>query len=366
MKEEKRILNVLGQVDEKYIDEAAPGKRMNKKPAWFKWGTIAACFALVLAIGIPMMNNQNNRLILSDASTNVIVKYVDKVQAQAQGAGALAEFTEEELFTNFNTAVFKGTVTKIKNIEIDYNGFTDYQAIAEIHVDVLYRGNCAVGDTVSVLLPCPLQANIWVEDTGVASKICEGTVGIFMPEQYDETSVVKMNGATLALQDISEYGLPDGERFAFLETDSGLVFDLWAYQSIAEATTLDEIADYVQKMIAKYPYAGTPVRGGATIPAEEDPYFVATKMTFEAKILEVQENALLVEPLDGTEERELATTILIPTNDLGELKTIEYVAIAQVGDVVQIGYLKEDTNISKGIIAVYEIVPITELAGTPD
>jgi len=32
MKEEKRILNVLGQVDEKYIDEAAPGKKANKSP----------------------------------------------------------------------------------------------------------------------------------------------------------------------------------------------------------------------------------------------------------------------------------------------------------------------------------------------
>ena len=81
-------------------------------------------------------------------------------------------------------------------------------------------------------------------------------------------------------------------------------------------------------------------------------------MTFKAKILEVQENALLVEPLEGTEERELAATILIPTDDLAELKTIEYVAAAQAGDLVQIGYLKEDSDISNGIIAVYEIVPI--------
>lgn len=87
-------------------------------------------------------------------------------------------------------------------------------------------------------------------------------------------------------------------------------------------------------------------------------YSAATKMTFKAKILEVQENALLVEPLEGTEERELAATILIPTDDLAELKTTEYVAAAQAGDLVQIGYLKEDSDISNGIIAVYEIVPI--------
>lgn len=96
-------------------------------------------------------------------------------------------------------------------------------------------------------------------------------------------------------------------------------------------------------------------------------YTVATKMTFQAKILEVQKNALLVEPLVGTQERELAATILISTDDLSELKTIEYVATAQVGDIVQIGYLKEGTSIGKGIIAVYRIVPIdTGLDGNQD
>ncbi|MDD2959383.1 MAG: hypothetical protein PHR92_12820 [Lachnospiraceae bacterium] len=57
MKEEKRILNVLGQVDEKYIEEAAPGKRANKKakhksPTWTKWGALAACVCLVLAVSM--------------------------------------------------------------------------------------------------------------------------------------------------------------------------------------------------------------------------------------------------------------------------------------------------------------------------
>lgn len=36
MKEENRILNVLDQVDEKYIVEAAPGKRVQKKNSWLK------------------------------------------------------------------------------------------------------------------------------------------------------------------------------------------------------------------------------------------------------------------------------------------------------------------------------------------
>lgn len=86
----------------------------------------------------------------------------------------------------------------------------------------------------------------------------------------------------------------------------------------------------------------------------------ATKITFEAKVLEVQDNALLVEPLNGTQERELAESILINTEDLAEYNTVEYVSRAQVGDIVRVGYLKENTDLSKGEIAIYEIVPVEE------
>lgn len=51
MNTEKQILNVLSQVDEKYIEEAAPGKSAKKKSVWMKWGAVAACFALVVALG---------------------------------------------------------------------------------------------------------------------------------------------------------------------------------------------------------------------------------------------------------------------------------------------------------------------------
>lgn len=52
MKEEKRIMNILGQVDEKYIEEAVPGKRAKKKPAWMKWTSIAACLAIVAVLSV--------------------------------------------------------------------------------------------------------------------------------------------------------------------------------------------------------------------------------------------------------------------------------------------------------------------------
>ncbi len=44
----------------------------------------------------------------------------------------------------------------------------------------------------------------------------------------------------------------DGERYAFFETKSGLKFDRDAYKSIADATSLEDVEDYVRDMIKKY------------------------------------------------------------------------------------------------------------------
>lgn len=45
---EKRVLDILGKVDEKYIEEAAPAKRTRKSRSWVKWGAMAACLCLVV------------------------------------------------------------------------------------------------------------------------------------------------------------------------------------------------------------------------------------------------------------------------------------------------------------------------------
>ena len=87
---------------------------------------------------------------------------------------------------------------------------------------------------------------------------------------------------------------------------------------------------------------------------------IATKMAFEAKVLEVQNSALIVEPIEGTPERELTESIAIDTEDLGELNTVEYVKRAQIGDTIKVCYLKEDSDISNGVIAVYEIIPLED------
>lgn len=47
----KRLLDIVGEIDDKHIVEAAPAaKKARSKPIWIKWGTMAACMVLMLSV----------------------------------------------------------------------------------------------------------------------------------------------------------------------------------------------------------------------------------------------------------------------------------------------------------------------------
>ena len=244
----KKFSDALSELDPRYLEEALSYKRRTKKPVWLKWGALAACFA-VLVVGVFSVNRQRNKISLSDNSSNVAAYYTSNPFITSSSE-SLILLTEEELFTTFNTAIFKGTVSSIRNIVVNFNGDKVYRAIAEIEIEEVYRGPCSAGDTVSVLLPCPIVKGFWMTDTSTVSAMEVGTTGIFMPMVYDvENSIWGQNGAKLDKRDIADYGFADGERYAFLETKDGLVFARDAYASIANATTLDEVENYIKTMI---------------------------------------------------------------------------------------------------------------------
>lgn len=62
MKKEKRILHVLGQVDETYIAEAAPGNKASYKPGWMRGASAAAVLVLLVAVVRPMMRKDQDLL----------------------------------------------------------------------------------------------------------------------------------------------------------------------------------------------------------------------------------------------------------------------------------------------------------------
>ncbi len=214
----------------------------------------AVPMAAVILFGIVIgtfLINISSTIELPNSTGNVKVQYV-KNTPDVRIQNDLVQLTEDELFHKYNTSIFKGEVKDIQNIKIDFgSGNKHYQAIASIKVDEVYRGNEKTGDIVRVLLPCPVNSDIWVEDTGVVSQVRVGTVGIFMPKKYDDNDYWEESGSRLILKDISGYGFMDGERFAFLQTKNGIIYADWAYPSVSEVSTLDELKGYVLKMIER-------------------------------------------------------------------------------------------------------------------
>ena len=265
----KKFSDAMSELDTKYVDEALNYKKRVKKPIWVKWGAMVACLAVVFFIGISILTSylnqqditspdnptitpsDNSTIALSDNSTNVIARYIDEAPTTSTNMD-LQLLTEEEVFSTSSMAIFKGIVLEIKNVELDFSGVKEYRAIAQIEVKEVFQGSCKEGETVSVLLPCPISEDIWVEDTDVISAMKSGMTGIFMPVLYnDENSIWKQNNACLVKKDIAEYGLLDGLQYAFLETESGLVFSKETYESIADVTTLNEVEEYIQTMLQR-------------------------------------------------------------------------------------------------------------------
>lgn len=247
----EKFSQAIGEVDIKFVDEAINyRKNMVRSNLFKRWCAIAACFALVLVGALFWINHQRNHITLSSNSSNVTAYYTDNPFISSANSESLVELTEEELFTTFHTAIFKGTVSEIRNVALNFNGETVYRTLAEIEVEKVYRGPYRTGDKVSVLLPCPLVDGFEVTDTSTVSAIEVGTTGIFMPMIFDDESAIwKQNGAILDKRDIADCGFADGERYAFIENEEGLVFSRTAYSSIRNATTLDEVEDYIETML---------------------------------------------------------------------------------------------------------------------
>lgn len=236
------LSNSVSSVEEKNYKHGF--KRKSLIPAF-------VVIAGVLLLTIVFTNKNNTYEIeLPNSTGNVSVSYINSLpQTNVSELADLAWLTEDEIFNKIDTEIFKGQIMDIKNIEMDFDGMSEYCSIVRIKIEKIYRGEVAEGETVSILVPTPINTDIWVEDTGVVSAMREGMTGIFMPIKYNEDSSIEMNKAKIYLRDLTEYGFYDGERYAFLETDNNLIFARWAFESIESANSLEEIEQYVLNMI---------------------------------------------------------------------------------------------------------------------
>lgn len=251
---EARMLDSI--LARKHSSETEKGKviTMNKVLNWKRLAPIAACLALAIAISIPFINNGSGDFDLQLSDNGTKVSYVNKVP-NINTSNSLVYLTEDELLANvyegYPVVIFSGTITEVKNIRLDFgDGSDNYRAIAKIKVEDVLRGDMEARETVSVLLPAPVGVEgVQTSDTGISSQMAIGVTGIFTPMKYDETSVRKQNDKEIHLLDLAEYGLPDGERWAFLETANGLQYNHGAYPSFVDAENLDDVKELIHSKI---------------------------------------------------------------------------------------------------------------------
>ena len=251
------LLDKMELIDPAYV-EAAEGRPAKKRRVWRKWGAAAACLcilagamALLVHFSRTQVDPQLEELTLSAQST-ARVFYGYEAETAATAKADLQYLTEEELFAQENMYAFRGRVSGLRNITIDFGGVEEVRCIATFAVEEVYQGDITAGGQITLLLPCAIDpAGLWVEDTGVISRLESGMEGIFMARRYSDTSRWEQNGATLMLRDVAECGLMDGMRWVFLDTAQGLLFERNAYPGAKNAETLDDIAAYVTEMLNK-------------------------------------------------------------------------------------------------------------------
>ena len=242
---ERQLFEEIGKVDQDLVIQAE--RHHERKHIWKGLAIAAACLALAVGVGLAGAGQQRSAISLPSAEGNASARYAEKVpDGGIVTSSALAEMTEAELLDSADAA-FRGTVQSVQNIEIDFNGYPNYRAIAEVTVKETIRGDVEKGETVTILLPCPAGMSQWVEDTEIAAQRQTGVEGIFLASLCDDTAYRSEQGATVYWKDLAQYYFWDGVRYAFLQTENGLAYDAWAWPSLKQAQTLDDVAHWLRE-----------------------------------------------------------------------------------------------------------------------
>ena len=281
------LLLAMQDIDENYVN-CSVKKKHPKKRLWIGLSAAAACLALAAGLLLPRLNQgygvcslyptnqeqasqpdinaeeQNgnelssnsetteDKLELPNSSAGVSVNYVNSFEPVHTDA-SLVYFTEDELFTHFDTAIFRGSVTQIRNILVQMGRSEFFWSLATIQVSQVLRGSLEEGAETQILIHTPLSMEgVWVEDTDVISQLRVGMEGIFMPVFYtQENDFFQTGGETLNMRDLAPYGLPDGERWAFLDTPDGIAYAQFAYPSLDAPKSLDDVAVFVEEKLSE-------------------------------------------------------------------------------------------------------------------
>lgn len=164
-------------------------------------------------------------------------------------SACLAWLSPEEIFAQ-DTAIFRGTVRELHYfmVEPDGGSMEQYYTRALVEVTDPIRGNLTAGETYS-LLWLGARGYMSTSISGALENLDVGSDAIFMPIRTDPDTGWREGDRYFCYADLAEFYLSEGSRYVFADTAEGLIFDRGAYEEIAEAETLEEIAVYIREKI---------------------------------------------------------------------------------------------------------------------
>lgn len=216
-----RISETIGNIDQKYVDEATAYSGETKavrRPAWMKWGAIAACFALVAVIGFGVFQSglfegKEQIATLENGSKINFVKS-DGGVAQFDIAFEIStrDLTEDEISNLFGDlpvtgyALFNNEDDSILGIEGQYGDMKLLVSASGIKIsDTVIDGEEKASDVDGVSVNAGYFTSGKTVIYYATFELGESTVYIENAGKKDENETV-MNEITSAIQDFIALG----------------------------------------------------------------------------------------------------------------------------------------------------------------
>lgn len=118
----KKFSEAMSELDSKYVDEAISYKKKAKRPGWIKWGTIAACLALICVAAISIFPRIGGDTVttpgIADAPPMVYVN--DTLYKQSTSQTSFNELKGDFIYLG----VIKSDVTNFQGTN-DAGNYTD-------------------------------------------------------------------------------------------------------------------------------------------------------------------------------------------------------------------------------------------------
>lgn len=183
-------------------------------------------------------------------------------RAGVSTSACLAWLPPEEIFAQ-DTVIFRGTVREVRYYLVETGGCETQYTAASVEITDPIRGDLSKGETHAVLYPGGPDMSTSL--SGPLTALEAGSDAIFMPTVTTPETGVRSGAGYFCYADLGEFYLSEGMRYVFLDTGDGLDFSRSTYEEIADAETLDEVADYIRRM------TGGEQDRPAAVPAEPQP-----------------------------------------------------------------------------------------------